>query len=130
LNRHHVALSPHFSSRRRSRTFDARKREFDAKAASGKLRIELAFPTGSETAVGYCLASLSAGMGEVDSLFVEEAFRGHGVGAELMRHALDWLDTQGATSKIVVVAHGNDSAIDFYSQFGFRPDNVYLRQIG
>jgi GNAT superfamily N-acetyltransferase len=129
LNRHHVALSPHFSARRRSRTFEARKREFDSKAANGKLRIELAFPTGSETAVAYCLTSLSAGMGEIDSLFVEEAFRGHGVGTDLMRHALDWLENHGATSKVVVVAHGNDPAIDFYSHFGFRPDNIFLRQI-
>jgi diamine N-acetyltransferase len=130
LNRHHVGLSPHFSARRLTRTFDARKQEFDAKAKAGKLRIELAFQTGGEAPVAYCITSISSEVGEIDSLFVEEAFRGCGVGATLMRHSLDWLDSHGASSKVVVVAHGNDPAIDFYSQFGFRPDNVILRQTG
>jgi ribosomal protein S18 acetylase RimI-like enzyme len=130
LNRHHVALSSHFSARRLTRTFDARKQEFEVRARAGKLRIELAFQTGSELAVAYCITSLLSGVGEIDSIFVEEAFRGCGLGGELMRHALHWLDGHGATSKTAVVAHGNDPAINFYSQFGFRPDNVFLRQVG
>jgi GNAT superfamily N-acetyltransferase len=64
------------------------------------------------TDIAYCISTVSAdGCGEVDSMFVEEHFRGAGVGSELVRCALAWLDSVGASSKVVTVAHGNERAL-------------------
>ncbi len=54
------------------------------------------------------------------------AFRGRGLGSELMRRALEWMDSAGATSRTVVVAEGNERAYGFYRKFGFLPFSVTL----
>jgi GNAT superfamily N-acetyltransferase len=67
-----------------------------------------------ETDIAYCISTVSAdGCGEVDSMFVEEDFRKCGVGSELVRRPLAWLDSVGASSKVVTVAHGNERALAF-----------------
>jgi diamine N-acetyltransferase len=99
------------------------------KAAAGKLRIELVSIASHGTDMAYCISTVSAdGCGEVDSMFVEEHFRRCGVGSELLRRALAWLDSVGASSKVVTVAHGNEGALAFYKRFGFHPRTILLRQ--
>jgi len=129
LSAHHARLSPHFSARRMNRTFESRRQEFVTRAKDGKSRIELVYHAEDGIPSAYCVTYLSPdGTGEIDSLFVEEDLRGRGIGTELMRHALEWLDAQGATSKIVIVMHGNEDVFNFYSHFGFYPDKIMLRQ--
>src|SRR5919197_5450567 len=61
--------------------FEPRKRGILNKAAAGKLRIELVNLASRATDIAYCIATMSAdGCGEIDSMFVEEHFRGCGVG--------------------------------------------------
>lgn len=128
LNAFHVRLSPHFAARRSARTFDGRKAQLLAKAASGKLRIDLVCAAPNGDPLGYCVTSLSSdGAGEIDSLFVEQDYRGSGIGTALMRRALAWLDENNATSKVLSVAFGNDRALAFYRQFGFEADSILLR---
>jgi GNAT superfamily N-acetyltransferase len=67
--------------------------------------------------------------GAIDSLFVLPGHRSHGIGAELMRRALEWLDASGATSKMVSVFHANGDALNFYARFGFHPRAIELQQI-
>jgi ribosomal protein S18 acetylase RimI-like enzyme len=129
LKAHHVPLSPHFAIRRAARTFDARKQELMAKA-SGMLRVDLAYAGAQQAPVAYCVTSVTPdGTGEIDSLFVEQDYRGYGIGTALTRRALAWLDGHNAVAKVVLVAFGNDAAIEFYARFGFVADNVSLRQI-
>jgi GNAT superfamily N-acetyltransferase len=110
-------------------SFEPRKQGLLGKAAEGRLRIELVSLASHGTDVGYCISSVSAeGCGEVDSMFVEERFRGCGVGSELLRRALAWLDSVGASSKVVTVAHGNAGALALYQRFGFQPRTILLRQ--
>lgn len=129
LRAHHAGLSEHFSSRRLAFSFDNRQREFLDKARAGKLWVDLACFESDQVPIGYCVASLSHKLdGEVDSLFVEEPYRGHGIGSELMRRAMAWLAANKAVSTVISVVDGNDDAISFYTRFGFLPDNIILRQ--
>jgi GNAT superfamily N-acetyltransferase len=109
--------------------FEPRKQGILAKAAAGKLRIELVSVVSHTTDIAYCITTVSAdGCGEIDSMFVEEHFRGGVIGSELVRRALAWLDSVGASSKIVTIAHGNERALAFYRRFGFHPFSILLRQ--
>jgi ribosomal protein S18 acetylase RimI-like enzyme len=129
LKGHHIELSPRFASLRRDKTFDDRKKEFLIKSLNGRFKLYRVFREPGGEPMAFCVASItSEGEAEIDSLFVDEAFRGQGIGTELMRRVLDWFEFQGPASRIVTVAHGNDDALRFYARFGFHPDNIRLRQ--
>lgn len=129
LRAYHASLPWRFAAEMDRSTFELRKQDLLAKAASGKLRIELVSNPWDMVDVAYGISSVSAdGQGEVDSLYVDEGFRGHGIGSELLRRALTWLVGAGATSKRVMVAHGNEAAIALYQRFGFYPRTVVLQQ--
>jgi ribosomal protein S18 acetylase RimI-like enzyme len=129
LNAHHAVLSRRFGSAIRIRTFDARKQKLLAKADSGKLRVDLVSADSDEPSVAYCISTISTdGVGEIDSIFVEEHLRGQGVGTELMRRALAWLESIKATSKIVSVMTENEEALAFYRRFGFHPRTILLQE--
>ena len=109
--------------------FAPRKQGILSKAAAGKLRIELVSIASHAADMAYCISTVSAeGGGEVDSIFVEEHYRGCGVGSELLRRALAWLDSAGASSKVVTVAHGNEGALALYRRLGFHPRTILLQQ--
>jgi len=109
--------------------FEPRKQGILNKAHAGRLRIELVSLSSSGADVAYCISTVSADRcGEIDSIFVEERHRGCGVGSELLRRALAWLDEAGATSKVVTVANGNEGALALYKRLGFHPRKILLQQ--
>jgi diamine N-acetyltransferase len=123
LNAQHAGISANFSEELRVRCFEDRKAELLAEGK--KLQILLVTCPGGENVIAYSIASLaSSGEGEIDSLFVEEEHRGSGIGTDLVRSALAWLDERGATTKSVVVLFENTEALSFYARFGFHPRNV------
>jgi GNAT superfamily N-acetyltransferase len=128
LRAHHSPLLSGFPGAMPPFNFEPRKQEILAKAAAEKIRIELVTaPDRSD--IAYCISTVATnGCGEIDSMFVEEAFRGHGIGSELVRRALTWLESAGATSKVVTVAHANEEALAFYKRFGFQPRMVLMQQ--
>jgi diamine N-acetyltransferase len=129
LNSHHAQLSRHFFAPRMKRTFEQRRQQFLNHAKEGKLRIELVYHADQQIPIAYCITNVSSeGIGEIDSLFVEEKFRDHGIGTELMRHALEWLNRESTTANTIVVLHENDRVLAFYERFGFHPDTIHLRQ--
>ena len=129
LRAHHVPLLSKFSADGPPFNFEPRKQEILTKAAAGKVRVELVSATPGGENIAYCVSTVSAiGRGEVDSMFVEERFRCHGIGSELVRHALAWMDDMEASSKVVNVAHANEAALAFYQRFGFQPRTVLLQQ--
>ena len=129
LRAYHSRLSWRFARDMRQLTFEPRKQEFLAKAAAGKFHLEIVGAISNNTDVGYCISSLSAeGRGEIDSIFVEEDFRGRGIGTELITRALAWLDKMGASSKFVTVAYGNEDAVSVYRRFGFYHRTILLQQ--
>lgn len=127
LNRHQAGQSTHFAREFAGFSFPFRERRLAEKARGGALRVELASMRGDPGYAAYCVSSVSPdGSGEIDSLFVEERFRGRGIGSELVRRAIAWMDAAGAGSHAVVVAEGNERAHGFYRRFGFLPFSATL----
>jgi len=51
---------------------------------------------------------------------VDGRFRGHGIGALLLRSALEWLFSEGAAKSVkLCVNSANDGAIRLYERAGF-----------
>jgi GNAT superfamily N-acetyltransferase len=129
LRAHHSPLFSRFSDARPPFIFELRKQEIIAKSAGGKIRIELVSIGADGADIAYCVSTVTAnGLGEVDSMFVEERFRNRGIGSQLIRHALDWMMSMGASSNVVAVAHANEEALAFYKRFGFHPRTILLQQ--
>ncbi len=111
-------------------TFDDRKAYFVRCAAAGYLRVDLACDPAAGRSVGYCVTSLSADRtGEIESLYVDEAYRSQGIGTALVRRALAGLDENGSVENRVAVAEGNEEAFPFYRKFGFYPRRTVLEQV-
>jgi ribosomal protein S18 acetylase RimI-like enzyme len=114
LNAHHLSKSTYFKKHFSEFTFEKRMEGLDKRE---RLIAYVARENGED--IGYCLATTDGLNGEVDSLFVEAAYRGRGVGEELMSHALKWLEEQKCETVRVSIAEGNESALGFYRRFGF-----------
>ena len=120
LNQHHLALSPHFRAYYEQFTFEKRMAKFQE--AEKVIHLMVAEDTQSREIVGYCLSSLhDDGIGEVESLFIEEAYRGNKIGETLLKDACKWLDENNVTRKILGVSYGNANAERFYMRCGFYP---------
>lgn len=115
LNAHHGELSQNFRDHFASLTFEKRMQAIFRK---DHCAIFAAIDGGSEYE-GYCIASAQKDRGEVESLYVNPVFRNRGIGAKLVRVALDWLDGQGCAEIFLFVAEGNDSVLEYYHRFGF-----------
>jgi len=127
LNRHHETVSPHFKDNFAAFTFAERKRRLLVKYLHEDLRIDLAIC--DDRPVGYIISGASEdGTGEIESVYIEEDYRGMNVGDELMRQALGWLDKREVHSKVIDVAVGNESAYKFYARYGFFPRVTRLKQ--
>jgi diamine N-acetyltransferase len=130
LNAHHAAIAGPFRDDIRLRTFAARKAELLAKAGVGMLRVEIASVGAGGPGVAYSIGTISEDrVGEIDSLFVDDGYRGRGVGTELTRRAIAWLDEMKVAAKVVSVLSGNDEALAFYQRFDFHPRTTVLQTI-
>jgi diamine N-acetyltransferase len=130
LNSHHLSSSTNFKQHYQDMTFEKRKSDLLKKAIAGKMRVDLAVDEVIGQNVGYCVSSLNQEkIGEVESIFVDSDYRGSGVGDSLMKKALCWMDQEGAVSKIVEVASGNEEAFCFYAKYGFLPRKTLLKQM-
>ena len=122
LNSLHERLSTNFKAHHNTFTFSERIKT----VLSGDLwRIFTAFK--KNMPVGYCIASVKSGCGEIDSLFVAPEYRSAGIGGQLLRKTLEWLNEQPCDGITVLVAEGNEHAIPFYEQFGFKPKATLLK---
>ena len=121
LNADHAALSPHFKDHFLSMTFEKRTKEFQAKAARGEVRIVICSGEKADDVVGYCVSNIIDGVGEIDSLYVEEDLRGSGVGSRLAQAAIDWMRLRHVEKITVCVSVGNERALAFYGRLGLLP---------
>jgi len=130
LNSHHLGLSTNFKQHYQDMTFEKRRADLLKKAATGKMRVDLAVYKVTGQNVGYCVSSFNQEkIGEVESIFVDANYRGMGIGDALMKKTLCWMDQEGAMEKIVEVASGNEEAFCFYSKYGFLPRKTLLKQM-
>lgn len=127
LNQHHATVSTHFSGDFHAKNFAGRKKTLLEKYADGKLRIDIAHS--QEHPVGYLISAIRMdGVGEIESIYIEENYRRQAIGDRLMRQAMEWLDTMDIQTKLIDVAVGNERALKFYARFGFYPRVVTLKQ--
>jgi ribosomal protein S18 acetylase RimI-like enzyme len=128
LNSYHASVSPHFSRDFQGYTFDEQKRRL----LNDKSRLYiLVAENDREELVGYAVGSMNEGAntrGELDSMYVEEAYRGSGIGEELATEILNWFDRHGVDNVIIAVATGNERALKFYERLGFVPRAYTLRR--
>ena len=126
LNAIHQAKSVHFKAHYAGFTFEARKKMLLQAAEKGCLFVILAYD--NELLVGYCVASVIDELGEVDSIFVSEAYRKKGIASSLMERALEWLNANGAVKIALKVSVGNEEVLGFYARYGFLPRLIELQR--
>ncbi len=128
LLQHHKTISKYFKERPNI-NFDMRKKQFEEKSLAGALRVDLAKDSYSGELVGYCVTSLNLEkQGEIESIYVENDYRGFGIGDQLMTRALRWLESQSVKKTILGVGEGNESVFNFYRRYHFYPRTTILEQ--
>ncbi len=120
----HLAESRYFADRYRDMTFEKRCQKFEL-IDDNNLLMELIKE--GDTTVGYCICSFQKGIGEIDSLFVEETKRNKGYGKELVYSAINWLNQKQCEKIILSVADGHESVLPFYEKMGFYPESILLQ---
>ncbi len=130
LNRCMGERSTYFKQHFAAMTWAKRKADLLEKAAKGIMRIDLAVDEATGQSVGYLVSSVNTKkMGEIESIFVCEAYRGLGIGDQLMKNALAWMDQNGSVEKIVEASVGNEQVFGFYGRYGFLPRLIQLKQL-
>lgn len=128
LNPHHHQQKSDFQEHYVNFSFAERAETLLKKSLDGYMHIGLVKNI-SGILVAYCVTTISSdNEGEIDSIFVEEKYRGRGFGDELIKRALKWMDEKGAKKKTVSVAVGNHEAVAFYERYGFRRRSLTLEQ--
>ena len=130
LNQYYRVRSKHFANRFDERTFDRRKKDLLEKSNLGSLRIDLAKDLNTGELIGYCVSTVSKDkQGEIDSIYIEPDYRHCGIGDNLMRKALRWMDDLSVTKKILDVGAGNEEVFEFYRKYDFHPRTIILEQV-
>jgi len=129
LLEYHRSLSQHFSGRLDRMTFELRKKGLLKKSSGGAMRIDLARDMNTGELVGYCISTVSGDrQGEIESIYIEPDYRGSGIGDNLMKRALRWMDEYPVTRKVLAVGAGNEEVFAFYSRYNFYPRATILEQ--
>lgn len=122
---YHEKLSEFFKEFYRSVRFEQRIKAFGELDAD-KVKITVARDGGEY--IGYCISTAIDGKGELESLHVDEASRGLGVGKKLALGHLAWMREKGCKVIGVTVSHENAATISFYRKLGFVPNTLYMQQ--
>lgn len=115
LNAHHLQHSSHFKHHFKHFSFQQRCQALiEADQLMGLAAQE------QEQLVAYCIASIVKSAGEIDSIYAKKQARGCAIGSRLSTRALDWLVSHNCQTVRVAIAEGNESALPFYRQLGFK----------
>src|SRR6478672_9557209 len=87
LRQQHAALAPIWSEELLASSFEARRKELLSKVSGGML-VLVATANGRDA--GYCISTIDASAGEVQSLFVQEKQRSRGIGRQMMSRTMKW----------------------------------------
>lgn len=64
---------------------------------------------------------------ELESMFVQDGYRGRKIGTYLTVMFLEWAKEKDARQVTVSAYEANDKAIAFYKKLGFQPRNLILQ---
>ena len=110
-----------------SKEFNERIKPYVDKVQKGKYLITIAKSDSNK--VGYCISSVNEMLiGEVDSIYVKDEYRGYNIGEHLMKEAVDFFETNNVKKQILVVTYGNDEVMKFYNKFGFYATKIELER--
>ncbi|MFA7243919.1 MAG: GNAT family N-acetyltransferase [Patescibacteria group bacterium] len=65
---------------------------------------------------------------ELSSLYIDEGFRGEGIGSELIEKCIAWAKEKGAERLTLNVAAVNDAALSLYKKYGFNDYYMKLKK--
>ena len=128
LNQLHYEQSPNFKDRFKNKSWERRKKELSSKSRNILMNY---VTTDDNNIIGYCISTVDKEdntIGEIDSLYIDKAFRKSGIGKQLMDRAIKWLIEQGTKTQKLLVGVGNEQVFDFYRQFGFYPLHIVLQR--
>ena len=129
LNEHHRVRARSSDQARHfgEMKFDIRKKRLLEKARQGALHLELALDGNTRKVIGYCVSTVTGDKrGEIESILVEDSYRRQGVGDNLMKKSLAWMNNLSVDNKIIEVAVGNEEVLGFYARYGFYPRTLIL----
>ncbi|EIJ42808.1 uncharacterized protein, 4-oxalocrotonate tautomerase [Beggiatoa alba B18LD] len=127
LNQLHLAESETFAPYYATLTFPTRQQALLNKAKQGQLLVQLA--KYANQYIGYCVSTVTAGIGEIDSIFIEQTYRHLKVGETFLKQASDWMNNLKVETKRVTVYAGNESVLAFYAKYGFHKKYLILEQV-
>ncbi|WP_261852480.1 GNAT family N-acetyltransferase [Clostridium folliculivorans] len=126
LNEYHKEKSKDFEEQYISFTFEERKKKL---MASELMHIDIVADS-SNKYIAYCISTIDSELiGEIDSLFIKGEARKLGLGNELLKRSLSWLDSNKVKRKVITVAAGNEDVIDFYNRYGFKKRRIVLEYV-
>ncbi len=129
LKNHHTNISPHFQEKYHSINFEDRRDELLKKSSQYNMRVEVVSDYYKDCFVGYCISSINnEGKGEIDSIYLEKEYRKLGLGKEMVKRAMEWIESQDTDELQIVVAVGNEDLLQFYSSFNFFPRHIILEK--
>lgn len=127
---HHSKMSRHFGSYYSPARIEGTKGVLTECSTRNRLRIGLArhIPTGRN--VGFCISTVNAeDVGEIFAIFVDDEFKGMGIGTALSSEALAWLRSKNPKHLEIHILHENTKVQSFYSRLGFAPQTILLREV-
>ena len=88
----------------------------------------------ADEVAGYVLAGieptswkdLRGPCGYIHDIYVHESARGQGVGQELLRAAIAWVQSKGMSQVVLMSKSGNDAAQRLFARLGFRDTMVEM----
>ncbi|AFS78213.1 acetyltransferase, GNAT family [Gottschalkia acidurici 9a] len=129
LNNHHIKKSIYFKEQFRELSFKERKRAME-KGEEKVFFITLARDIVIDKYIGYVIAHISKdNIGEVDSIYIEDEYRGLKIGDVFMKNSLEWIQETGGEKITINVAFGNEEVFKFYARYGFFPRKTTLEKI-
>lgn len=124
LNEIHKNDSNNFKDYYDKNTFENRCEKF-INISENNIKIEII--EDNEIPIGYCISTIEKGVGEIESLFIEDQYRKFGYGQQLVKSSIKWMKNNDCKRIIVSVADGHESVFEFYKKFGLYPKLTYLQ---
>ncbi|WP_291575764.1 GNAT family N-acetyltransferase [Clostridium sp. UBA4548] len=122
---YHESSSEYFKESYRIMNFDERIKAF---SVFNKDTMKISVAKRNDEYIGYCISTAIDGTGEIQSLHVNETYRGNGIGKKLVDKHIEWMNEKNCKVIGVTVSQENESTIRFYSKFGFYPNTLYMQR--
>lgn len=120
----HQDNSTYFTEHFNTINYDLRLKHF---LSADRIKIVLAYD--DAVCVGYSVSTINTkSIGEIESLYLDAAYRGQQIGDRLMEIPLAWMEAADTKRIILGTSVGNEGVFPFYQKFGFYPRTTILER--